>query len=185
MTKTPIAPVIAIEDVLANPEFCDHNPRRGDFEARFALIGQALDTRGIGINLTIIPARSKAHPRHYHYINDEMFVILEGTGVLHYGKDDHPLKPMDVVSITAGTGVPFQIENTGDAELRMLALSTMFAADVFHYPDSDKYGVMANGTPFRSMGSDRLPRFAKWVSADMNVPYWRDEVPPEDEKETP
>ncbi|MBC6408259.1 MAG: cupin domain-containing protein [Rhodobacteraceae bacterium] len=68
------------------------------------------------------PPKSKAaFPRHYHYQNDELFVILEGRETLHYGDTDYPLKPMDVVSILAGTGLPFQIDNTGDNEMRYLA----------------------------------------------------------------
>ncbi|MEM6887835.1 MAG: cupin domain-containing protein [Pseudomonadota bacterium] len=175
-------PVVNIEDVLANPEFCDANPRRGDFEARFGFVGRALNSRGIGVNITIVPPRSKAFPRHYHYQNDEMFLVLSGVGTLHYGDTDYPLKPMDVISILAGTGIPFQIDNTGDEELRYLALSTMTPTDVFHYPDSNKYGIMANGAPFRALPSDGLPRFAKWVSSDMSVGYWEGEVAPEDEK---
>lgn len=175
MTDTP-PPVVSIEDVLADPGFTDANPRRGDFEARFAFIGRALATEGLGINLTVVPPRSKAFPRHYHYVNHELFVILDGSGVLHHGEEDHALKPLDVVFIRAGTGIPFQIENTGDAEMRYLALSTLIPADVFHYPDGDKYGVMAAGTPFRDLASGDLARFSHWFRRDSAVGYWDGEV---------
>ena len=68
--------------------------------------------------------------------------------MLHYDTGDHPLKPIYVVSITAGSGMPFQIGNIGYTDLRIPALSTMISADVFHYPDSNKYGIMANDVPF-------------------------------------
>jgi len=169
------APVVNVEDVLADPAFSDETPERGAFAARFAFLGRALATDKIGINLTIVPPGKKAWPKHYHFVNDELFVILEGTGSLHYGAETYPLRAMDVVNIRAGTGIPFQIENTGREELRYLALSTLIPADVFHYVDADKYGVMAGGAPFRNIGSGELSRFARWIWPGMNVGYWEGE----------
>ena len=168
-------PVVNIEDVLADPDLTDVNPERGAFAARFAFIGRALGTDKIGVNLTVVPPGKKAWPRHYHFVNDEMFVVLAGTGVLHYGEQDWPLRPLDVVHIRAGTGIPFQIENTGAQEMRYLAFSTMLPADVFHYPDSDKLGVMANRTPFRSLGATDDIRLAQWLWAGSKVGYWEGE----------
>ena len=172
----PSPPLCNIDDILSQPEFCDHTPERGDYEARFGFIGRALGSKKIGMNITIVPAGKTAFPRHFHYINDEMFVVLAGTGTLHHGDTDHPLRPMDVIYIEAGTGIPVQIENTGTQELRYLALSSMDPADVFVYPDSQKVGVMALATPFRDLSDDHAAApFRKWVLLEDNVPYWRGE----------
>lgn len=168
-------PIVNIAEILADPAFTDSNPERGKFQARFGFIGRALGTRKIGLNVTVVPPGKAAWPRHFHYINDELFLVLDGDGTLHYGEHDHPLKPMDVVHIEAGTGIPFQIENTGSAELRYLAFSTLDPADVFVYPDSNKIGVMALAAPFRDLSGDGSPAFRKWVAADMSVGYWDDE----------
>jgi len=169
-------PVINIEEVLAQPEFCDTNPERGKFQASFGFIGRALETSQIGVNVTIVPPGKAAWPRHFHYINEEMFIVLSGTGTLHYGDDNLPLKPMDIIHIEAGTGIPFQIDNTGEAELRYLALSTLDPADVFVYPDSKKIGIMAKAAPFRDLSANSdLPAFRKWVTTDMSIGYWEDE----------
>ncbi|MEM1267784.1 MAG: cupin domain-containing protein [Pseudomonadota bacterium] len=176
------SPVINIADVLTNPDFVLDRSRRGTFESRLALIGKALGTAGIGVNLTIVPPKSKAFPRHFHYHNDEMFIILEGTGTLHHGDEDLPLKPMDVINIKAGTGIPFQIDNTSEAELRYLALSTLEATDVFVYPDSNKMGIMAKGAPFRDLSDGGIDRLMKFIPAETSADYYDrepDAAPPE------
>jgi len=176
MTDRPPPPIANAEDVLADPEACVVFPERGAFAARLAPVGRVLGTTKIGINMTVVPPGRKAFPRHYHFVNDEAFVILSGTGTLHYGDTDHPLRPLDVVHIAAGTGIPFQIENTGTRELRYLALSSMIPADVFHYVDADKYGVMANGVPFHALDTEGLPRFARWIWPETDVGYWEGET---------
>ena len=158
----PRPPVVNIADVLADPALVDDRARRGVFQAKVGMIGRALGSKGVGINVTVVPPRSKAFPRHYHYVNDELFVVLEGTGVLHHGEDDHPLKPGDVVLIEAGTGIPFQIENDSDAELRYLGLSTLIPGDVFHYVDSGKHGVMAGRAPFSAALGEGLAPFVRF-----------------------
>ncbi len=169
------APIVNIDDILAGEDHVDVNGPRGPFEARLGLLGKALGTRNLGVNVTVVPAGKRAWPRHYHYANDELFVILEGAGTLHLGEESHPLKANDVVSILAGTGIPFTIENTSDAPLRYLAISTLFHPDVFVYPDSDKIGVMAGGGPMREApeGGEKLVRF---IRADMKVGYWDGEA---------
>ncbi|MEL6169490.1 MAG: cupin domain-containing protein [Pseudomonadota bacterium] len=180
MTKPTTPPVLNIDDVLATQELVDTNPRRGQFESRMGAIGRALDTKGIGINVTVVPPGRKAWPRHYHYVNDEMFIVLNGTGTLHFGDDDHPVKPRDIIYIRGGTGIPFQLENTGTEELEYLGLSTMIPGDVFHYVDSGKYGVMAAGTPFRVIETGGLPKFTRFIHGDMSAAYWDGEPDAQD-----
>jgi uncharacterized cupin superfamily protein len=103
-TQPPIEPpIVNWEDVLSNPEFTDVNGPRGQFHATLGLVGKALGTKNIGINVTVVPAGKKAWPRHYHFSNDELFIVLSGEGTLHYGDQDHPIKTDDVISIEAGT----------------------------------------------------------------------------------
>lgn len=164
-------PIANIDDILAEREFTDRNGPHGRFDAAIGMIGRALGTRNIGINVTVVAPGKCAWPRHYHFANDELFVILEGEGTLDYGKDQYPLKANDVVSIIAGTAVPFQVRNTSAGELKYLAISTLNHPDVFVYPDSDKIGFVAGGGPMRESadGSEKLVRF---IRADHRVGYW-------------
>ncbi len=173
---TTTAPIVNIEAVLGDPAFTKTNGPRGHFEAQLGYIGKALGTKNIGITATVVPAGKRAWPRHYHYANDELFIVLAGTGTLHYGDDQYPLRAGDVVNIEAGTCIPFQIENTSTGELRYLALSTLKHPDVFVYPDSDKIGFTAGGPPMREAQNPDRGKLGRYIRADMEVDYWDGEV---------
>ncbi|MEL6267915.1 MAG: cupin domain-containing protein [Pseudomonadota bacterium] len=175
MTDRP-SPVVSLDAVLADPALSDTNRPGPGFDARLGAVGRALGSRKIGATVTVVAPGAKAWPRHYHFINDEMFVILAGTGTLHYGEDDHPLAPGDVAYVEAGTAIPFQIENTGAEALRYLALSTLEQADVFVYPDSGKIGFLAGSGPMRGDQAGDRPRFLRFISDDMKTGYWDGEV---------
>ncbi|MEO0818957.1 MAG: cupin domain-containing protein [Pseudomonadota bacterium] len=169
------SPVVNIDKVLADPGTSQAHGPRGPFEARLGLIGHALGSNRIGINVTVVPAGKRAWPRHWHYGNDELFVVLDGAGTLHYGEADYPLAAGDVVHISAGTGVPFQIENTSGADLRYLAISTQDAPDVVVYPDSGKTGIFAGKAPLGPAPAGR-PAIVRFVPDSASAGYWHGEV---------
>lgn len=171
----PAKPIANIDAVLADPAHRHENAERGQFQALIGRVGQALGTRQIGVNVTVVPAGKKAWPRHYHYGNDEMFVVLEGTGVLHYGDDDHPFGPGDVIHIEANTEIPFQLENTGETELKYLGLSTLHLTDVMVYAHTGKIGVMGGGAALRGGELGNGKRFLKFLRGDATAEYWEGE----------
>lgn len=98
MRSNPAAkpPVVNIDDVLADPTLTDINGPRGPFHATLGFIGKALGTKNLGINVTVVPLGKKAWPRHYHFGNDELFVISPGSGTLPYGEGRRPLRSGEV-----------------------------------------------------------------------------------------
>ena len=86
----------------------------------------------------------RAFPLHNHQVNEEMFLILEGTGELRFGKETYPVRPGDLIACPpGGTDVAHQIINTGEGEMRYLAVSTKLSPEVAEYPDSGKFGLLA------------------------------------------
>src|SRR5271167_768094 len=78
---------------------------------RARIAGRAAGATATGLNHVVLSATEHGAPAHCHSREEELFVVLEGDGVLELwarggeGPDEHPLKPGDVISRPAGTGV--------------------------------------------------------------------------------
>ena len=162
-------PVVNIADV-------DFSPRQAAvpanaterFEARFARIGPLVGAKQLGYNITAVPPGKRAFPRHNHRVNEEMFFVLQGTGEIRIGSQTYPLRAGDIVACPAGgPETAHQIINTGQEELRYLAVSTQRAPEIWEYPDSGKFGVIAEFAP--SAGAAMFVHFLRPESA---IDYW-------------
>ncbi|SEA35634.1 cupin domain-containing protein [Rubrimonas cliftonensis] len=166
------APVVNIDAILDDPALSDENRHGARIAARMAAVGRALGTSQIGVTLTVTPPGKAAWPRHFHHVNEELFLILSGEATLRYGDAAQTLRPGDMVRIAPGTGIPFQLVNAGDEDLRYLAFSGLAATDVFEYPDSGKIGVVTGGG-----GPMRGPHGRSFFApASAEVGYWEGEA---------
>lgn len=140
------------------------------FAVTIGRFGPLIGMRQLGCTLAIVPPGKKAWPYHSHNANEEMFVILEGTGTLRYGGAEHAVKPGDVIACPAGgPETAHQLVNTGAGELRYLAISTMIQPEVCEYPDSGKFAVMAGSPP----GGDKAARRLMYAGREENsLDYW-------------
>lgn len=119
------------------------------FAARLGAIGERLGADKLGYNLTVLAPGKSAFPFHSHRVNEEMFFVLEGEGEVRIGADVHPIRPGDVIACPAGgPETAHQIRNTSaERELKVLAVSTRLSPEIAEYPDSGKYGIMAQLPP--------------------------------------
>ena len=147
--------------------------RHGErFEARMAQIGRLLGARKLGYRLVVLPPGKAAWPLHAHYVNEEMFFIIEGSGSLRLGEESWPLRAGDVVAVPPGPETPHQIVNDSEADLRYLCVSTMEAPDIVAMPDSGKINVMAGSPP----GGEKAARtLSICLPLDAAVDYWEGE----------
>ena len=116
------------------------------FGAMIARLGPAVGAEKLGCTLVVLEPGKRAWPYHLHHRNEEMYVILSGTGTLRLGDGEHALCAGDVATCPPGPGTAHQVINTGDEELRYLVISTMEGPEIAEYPDSGKVGALA-GTP--------------------------------------
>lgn len=138
------------------------------FGGRIGAIAPTIGARKLGYNLTVVDPGKAAFPKHSHRVNEEMFFILEGQGELRLGDAMHPVRAGDVIACPAGgADTAHQLFNTGEGELKYLAVSTMEYPEVCEYPDSGKYMVRTGFAPddFHAIGR----------SAD-SLDYWDGEV---------
>jgi uncharacterized cupin superfamily protein len=124
------------------------------------MIAPRIGAQKLGYNITAIPPGKRAFPFHNHHIYEEMFYAIEGTGEIRIGKDTFPIRPGDVIACPAGgKETAHQIIDTGDAELKYLAVSTKLSPEIAEYPDSGKFGVLAE----YPAGADGKPRGFRFV----------------------
>jgi len=127
-------PLINIKKIDKFDEY-DH----GSFHGKYALISDNIGASKLGYNLTVVPPGKKSCPFHNHQINEEMFLILEGRGLLRFGEKTYPVEKYDIIACPAGgREVAHQLLNTGENDLRYLALSTREPYEICEYPDSNK-----------------------------------------------
>jgi uncharacterized cupin superfamily protein len=99
----------------------------------------------LGISIDIVAPGKRGCPYHFHYAQEEAFVILEGEGALRVAGEMLDLKAGDVVFIPPGPQYPHQIINTSAGPLKYLSISTRESPEVVEYPDSNKYLATASG----------------------------------------
>jgi uncharacterized cupin superfamily protein len=134
-TSEPLRDVINLSDVSLQ-----WLKRGSRFEVGLSDIDEQLGLSGIGATLHVVPAGKTAWPYHRHHCNDELFLILDGTGELRIGDRRLPIRAGDLIGAPAG-GEAHQIINSSSAELRYIAFANRMQADVVEYPDSGRIAV--------------------------------------------
>jgi len=112
--------------------------------------GKHLTQKAVGENYRVGVMIESPHPgqrmapRHYHMLEEEQALILEGEiTLLLDGGVGHQMKPGDYVCFPAGLKVGHSFMNTGKGPASYLIIGEHNAADVCVYPDSNKLAVSA------------------------------------------
>ncbi|WP_163306695.1 cupin domain-containing protein, partial [Enterobacter ludwigii] len=78
----------------------------------------------LGASFDCVAPGMRSCPYHFHYAQEEMFIILEGSGTLRVAGEMLPIVSGDVIFIPPGPEYPHHIINTSDAPLKYLSVST-------------------------------------------------------------
>jgi uncharacterized cupin superfamily protein len=154
---------------INEPEFDE--PRKHDgFRALRARIGRQAGSERLGLSLWEIPPGEAAYPYHFHYSEEELVIVLEGTASLRTPAGWRELAEGEVIAFLRGEAGGHQLVNRSAARVRFLALSTSGEPDVVSYPDSGKLGAF-----------ERLPEgggLRAMFRIDDAVDYYDGERPP-------
>ena len=132
-------------------------------------LARAAGSERTGLNHHTVPAGMLNVPPHCHAAEEEIFVVLEGTGSLEltpaprqaaYGVDpsEHEVRAGSVVARPAGTGIAHTFR-AGPDGLTLLAYGTRDPNDICYYPRSRKIS-------WRGVGL---------IARIEHVDYWEDE----------
>lgn len=171
-----LKPVINIADVVLEPRpplFAPSGEAAERFAANMGFIAPRIGAKKLGYNITAVPPGKSAFPAHNHHANEEMFFVLQGTGELRIGADTYPIRVGDVIACPAGgKELAHQIINTGAEEMRYLAVSTKLSPELVEYPNSGKFGVLAE-LPATADGKPQ--RFMFVGRESQSLDYWEGE----------
>jgi uncharacterized cupin superfamily protein len=151
------------------PEW-DHGEDRPGWTYRGAALGWQGDSERLGASLYELAPGQRLFPYHFHMANEEMLVVLAGRPHLRTPDGWRELEEGSVVFFRAGEGGAHQVENRGEAPVRMLMVSEMVSPDVTVYPDSGKVGVREKAPGSRVKGMRENFRLADGVD------YWEGEA---------
>jgi len=132
------------------------------FDGRARRVGQAAGASATGLNHVALPADGQGAQAHCHSVEEELFVVLAGDGVLElWGRgaqspEEQPLRAGDVVARPAGTGVAHALR-AGAEGLTYLAYGTREPSDMCFYPRSGRVSLRGLGIALRSPEIEHLP----------------------------
>lgn len=138
--------------------------REPHYDSQGARLARGTAAQKLGASFDILAPGKRVCPYHLHHAQEEMFVVLEGSGTLRVAGEMLPLKAGDVVFIPPGPEYPHQIINTSDAPLKYLSVSTTETPEICEYPDSGKYlaeGSLYSAKPFEVIDR-RKPSLDYW-----------------------
>jgi uncharacterized cupin superfamily protein len=169
-------PIINIADIELEPRpagLTPSGPAAERFDAKMGFIGPRIGARKLGYNITAVPPGKRAFPFHNHRVNEEMVFVLQGTGEIRIGENTYPIRAGDVIACPAGgKEAARQIINSSAEELRYLAVSTKLSPEIVDYPDSGKFGILAE----LPAGADGKPqRFVFVGRENESLNYWERE----------
>ena len=107
-------------------------------------LGRAAGSRWTGLRHLELDPGTLSGPPHCHSAEEELFVVLDGTGTLeltaspgHGEPETHPVRGGSVVARPPGTGVAHAFR-AGDLGMTLIAWGTREPNDICWYPRSHK-----------------------------------------------
>ena len=99
-------------------------------------LGDAVGSIATGLSHMTIPAGAEGYPPHCHSAEEELFVVLGGSGTVTLGDETADVRRGSIVSRPPGTRVPHSFR-AGEEGLAYLAYGTREANDVVYEPRDD------------------------------------------------
>jgi uncharacterized cupin superfamily protein len=114
------------------------------FGSRYRVLSDTRkDGRKIGVSVEELPPGKQSVPFHYHMIEEEHIIALEGEATLRLGEDLYRIKAGDYAGFPAGQRAGHCLINESDAPFRFIMIGDNSPNEVCVYPDSNKVSARA------------------------------------------
>ncbi len=100
-------------------------------------LGDAGGLTQFGANLVILEPGAMSSLRHWHEVEDEFVMVMDGEVVLVEDGGETPMRSGDCAAFPAGRANGHHFVNRLDREARFLVVGTRSAREVAHYSDVD------------------------------------------------
>jgi uncharacterized cupin superfamily protein len=131
-------PPVACEAVPWDEE--SNGPRFGGRSKHltYAAVGESCH---VGVLIEAPAPGMRLAPRHYHMLEEEHALILEGEVTLLLGEERNAMRPGDYACFPAGQRIGHSFLNSGSGPCRILMIGERNPSEVCVYPDSNKLMV--------------------------------------------
>ena len=147
-----------VGEVSPRPKNIVHFSEATRIEVRASIdrdLGRSAGSERTGLCHVEVAAGKQGAPHHCHSAEEEIFVILEGSGTVRLGDEQASFRAGHVLGRPPGTRVAHSFR-AGDEGMTYLAYGTRDVNDIAYYPDSNKVN-------FRGIGLiTRLERLDYW-----------------------
>ena len=131
MTHASIQTVVSAADLALNRR--DMAPGIGSDSTN---ISKAMGLTQLGASYFEVKPGESAFPLHVHYQEDEIIIILSGTGTYRFGQESHAVKAGDMLSAPAGRAeLAHQLTNSGSDTLTYICVSSLPEINVVELPE--------------------------------------------------
>jgi uncharacterized cupin superfamily protein len=107
----------------------------GNIRARMADLGRAVGSQSIGLTIQTVTPGCRSSRRHRHVFQEEILIVMAGTGTLLHGEAQVPVRPGDCFCYTPCDAEVHTFENTGTDDLVLWAFGNRFSHEVCLNPD--------------------------------------------------
>jgi uncharacterized cupin superfamily protein len=134
--------IVALDAVKAVE--CD----RGGVVHTLRDLGRAVGSRRSGLRHLVVEPGALSYPPHCHSAEEELFVVLDGSGTLLLDDAEHAVRAGSVVARPPATGVAHAFR-AGDGGMTLLAYGTREPNDIAYYPRSGNVALRGVRAIFR------------------------------------
>jgi uncharacterized cupin superfamily protein len=136
-------PPISSDTVEWNLDGVRGSPRFGGRSKHLTYAAVGRPDYHVGVLIEAPAPGMRLCPRHYHMVEEEHALILEGEVTLLLGGERYEMKPGDYVCFPAGQKIGHSFLNSGTGPCSYLMIGEHSPNEVCVYPDSNKVMVRA------------------------------------------